>query len=89
EPKKICHKLDQISRNFWWGDKEGQRKMHFMKWDKICRRKVNGGLGISKTESVNRALLANQVWRIVKEDHTILKEIIVKKYCNSEEFMQV
>jgi hypothetical protein len=33
--KKQCQKLSSVSVNFWWGDKDGQRKVHWIRWDRM------------------------------------------------------
>ena len=32
---------------------EGKKKLHLVSWDKICRRKDSGGLGLRKARDVN------------------------------------
>jgi hypothetical protein len=44
-PIGLIDKLTQIIRNFWWGDEENRRKMHWMSWDKIACPKSQGGVG--------------------------------------------
>lgn len=31
--------------NLWWGGKRGQKKMHWLSWDRLCEKKEGGGLG--------------------------------------------
>ncbi|KAF7143291.1 hypothetical protein RHSIM_Rhsim05G0117700 [Rhododendron simsii] len=53
--------LQQISSEvlwFWWGSKEGERKIHWIKWDKLSLCKGDGGLGLRDMESFNKVLLA-------------------------------
>ena len=45
--------------NFLWGSTEKKKKMHMVGWDKICRPKKDGGLGLSSAiKPRNIALLA-------------------------------
>ena len=39
--------------------------MPLIAWDKICRPKKFGGLGIGKTAAVNIAFQAKLVWKIL------------------------
>ena len=43
----------KIQRDFLWGES----KVHLVGWDKVCAPKVNGGLGIRKLTTFNKALL--------------------------------
>jgi hypothetical protein len=33
----LCKELSQIIQNFWWGDKEDRRRVHWMAWDKMTK----------------------------------------------------
>ena len=35
-PETICKKMDSIVRAFWWGHAPGVKKLHSLKWSKIC-----------------------------------------------------
>ncbi|XVF50184.1 hypothetical protein PTKIN_Ptkin04bG0075500 [Pterospermum kingtungense] len=81
-PSYVCEKIDQMVRNFWWGHKEDERKIHFRKWDFICQHKDKGGLGIRKTELMNKSLLSKQAWRIISNLEGLLAATLLPKYCN-------
>jgi hypothetical protein len=34
-PVGLCDELEQMVRNFWWGDEPGHRKVHWITWDKL------------------------------------------------------
>lgn len=40
-----------------------------MAWDKICRPKSDGGLGIRKTIDVSTNFLAKQGWKTMQPDN--------------------
>jgi hypothetical protein len=35
----------KLTRGFWWGHESERRRIHLMSWDKITRRKGQGGMG--------------------------------------------
>jgi hypothetical protein len=43
--KKQCKKLSSVSFDFWWGNKDGKRKVHWIAWDRMCKSKQSGGMG--------------------------------------------
>jgi hypothetical protein len=44
-PYGLCDELTKMIRDFWWGAENGQRKAHWIAWDKLLRSKNQGGLG--------------------------------------------
>ena len=39
--------LEQMIRNFWWGDEYERRKIHWLAWDKLTKSKLRGGVSYS------------------------------------------
>lgn len=57
-PISLCEDLDRVNRNFLWGSTESHRRVHLIGWDKVSVPKDQGGLGIRKTQDMNKILLA-------------------------------
>lgn len=34
-PKKLCNDLNGIMQRFWWEHKNDEKKIHWMRWDKM------------------------------------------------------
>ncbi len=79
-PSRICNTLDRINRNFLWGSSEEKKKMHMVGWDKICRAKSLGGLGLYACKPRNVALLAKLNWRLLQEKDALWARTILAKY---------
>lgn len=55
-PKSINNKLEGKLRNFLWKNREEEKKISLIKWDKISNPKELEGLGIKKLNWKNEAL---------------------------------
>jgi hypothetical protein len=42
-PKNVCKKITDIISQFWWGDDDHGKKMHWYAWWKLCFPKKEGG----------------------------------------------
>jgi hypothetical protein len=78
--KKQCKNLRAVSSNFWWGDTQEQRKVHWVAWDKMCKRKDQGGLGFRDYECFNQAFLAKQGWRLLTDPDSLCAKVLKARY---------
>jgi hypothetical protein len=79
-PSSICNKLDRLNRDFLWGSSEEKKKMHMVGWDKVCRAKSLGGLGLYACKPRNVALLAKLNWWLLEEKDALWVRTILAKY---------
>jgi hypothetical protein len=87
-PSGLCDELTKMIRYFWWGDEGGQRKVHWLAWEKLILPKCLGGLGFRDMRLFNQALLARQAWWLIdlihNPDSLCARLLKVKYYPNGE-----
>jgi hypothetical protein len=54
----LCEDLMQMIRNYWWGDDQDQRHIHWTSWENLIKSKSQGGMGFRDLKLFNQALLA-------------------------------
>ena len=59
-PDSLCEELTSMIRNFWCGQKNDEKKIAWISWDKLCEPKSCDGMGFKKLKQFNLALLANK-----------------------------
>jgi len=79
-PKAICYKLNSAIANFWWSNKVESRGIHWIAWDQICSQLSDGGLGFRTLEEFNLALLAKQLWRLLRFPDSLLSRVLKGRY---------
>eukprot|EP00253_Pinus_taeda_P032083 PITA_32083 len=69
-PKGVIQQIRNIQRDFLWGKGEEKNKWTLVSWDKICKRKAHGGLGLHDPETLNRVPGVKLWLRWLKESST-------------------
>ena len=62
-PSRITDQLDRINREFFWKTSSATGGLPLVAWDKVCRPKKLGGLGLRKFAAVNTAFTAKLIWK--------------------------
>ncbi|KAL7214682.1 hypothetical protein ACSBR1_026965 [Camellia fascicularis] len=79
-PIRVCDDIDRLNRNFLWGDTLEHRKIHLIKWDQVCKKKEDGGLGIRRARDNNLALLTKLSWKILCDEGGLWIDVLKAKY---------
>lgn len=57
-PQGIKQQIRSIQRNFLWGKGEEKNKLVLLAWDKLCKFKSHGGLGLHDLQADSQASVA-------------------------------
>uniref|UniRef100_A0A0A9C726 Reverse transcriptase zinc-binding domain-containing protein n=1 Tax=Arundo donax TaxID=35708 RepID=A0A0A9C726_ARUDO len=79
-PKKICKGISDAMSQFWWGDDDDHKKVHWKAWWKLCIPKRKGGMGFRDLHCFNIAMLAKQVWRLLSESDSLCARVMRARY---------
>ena len=83
--KKNCKGFIVLMTHFWWGDKEKQRRMHWVAWWKMCVTKNQGGMSFHAIHCSNLAMLAKQAWRLLENPDSLCASILrARGYLNGD-----
>lgn len=54
----LCQDIEMLVWRFWWGQRGDRRKIHWKKWEVLCKPKDEGDLGFKDLCKFNEAMLA-------------------------------
>ncbi|XP_057770939.1 uncharacterized protein LOC130990727 [Salvia miltiorrhiza] len=87
-PDAICDGIHRLCAGFWWGDKEDKRRMHWARWERLCRPKDKGGMEFRNLKNFNKALLAKQIWRMINNPSSLIARVFKARYFSNRTIMQ-
>lgn len=80
-PSQAIKKIKVSLKMFLWSDNlGGQTKIPLLAWDKICRPKEVGGVGIRDLVIQNKALGAKLIWKLYANPWSKWAFIMLAKY---------
>jgi hypothetical protein len=79
-PQGICDRIEKAICSFWWGGNGEKRMIHWKSREFLFKSKFNGGQGFKTMRTFNEALLAKQVWRLLKYPQSLLSNCLKAKY---------
>ena len=84
-PTHVANKIERLQRNFLWGES----KTHLVGWDKVCTPLENGGLGVRKLTTPNKALLGKWLWQFRVEEIRLWRRVVALKFGEEWEGMDL
>lgn len=82
-PKGVIQQIRNIQRNFLSGKGEEKKKWGLVAWDKICKPKTHGGLGLHDLDTLSKVLGAKIWWRWLKESNNPWAKLWKQKYATN------
>ncbi|KAK9671868.1 hypothetical protein RND81_12G060000 [Saponaria officinalis] len=79
-PSEIITEIQSIIARFWWGAKGEERKLYWFGREHLCKPNSMGGMGFRNMKVFNEALLAKQVWRLLKPNYMLLFNSLKARY---------
>ena len=79
-PKGLCEDLERMMRNFWWGQRHHESKIAWVSWSKICKSKLEGGMGFRDLQAFNLAMLAKQGWWMMSHPSSLMARVYKARY---------
>lgn len=78
-------RLTNVAGIILWGDTIEERKVHTVSWQKICRPKEWGGLGLRSVRHINQTVLMKAGWQIMTGQEDLwVKSMRAKYRCGSD-----
>ena len=75
-PTHVANKIERLQRDFLWEDS----KTHLVGWNKVCAPLENGGLGVRKLTTFNKALLGKWLWWFGIEETRLWRRVVALKF---------
>lgn len=86
-PLGLCTHIENMIARFWWGSKNGERRIHWIRWDSLCQPNKEGGMGFRSFKAFNDALLAKQAWRLCHFPNSLMSRVLKARYYPRQHFL--
>ena len=86
--KDLCDQISAMICRYWWSSQEKEKKLHWIRWEKLMRPKGEGGLGFKDIYTFNLAMLARQGWRLIQNKESLCCRILGAKYFPGGDVLQ-
>ena len=88
-PNRMATKIDRLNREFFWNKNDTDKGLLLVAWDRACRPKDRGGLGLRKTVAINIAFQCKLAWKVLTNNGSMWVRLMHTKYLQNQEFFCV
>ena len=78
--KMLCDEISSMIGRFWWANQDNEKKIHWLSWEMMSKRKSNGGMGFRDVHCFNLAMLARQGWRLIHYPDSLCAQVLKARY---------
>lgn len=71
-----------------WGNKDNKKRKDLVAWDKVCKAKKEGGLGLRGMSKVNTASMARMGRKILSEPDSLWAAVLKGKYPQNSSLLE-
>ncbi|XP_010684473.1 uncharacterized protein LOC104899030 [Beta vulgaris subsp. vulgaris] len=75
-PKSILTSLDKTYRIFFWNKDASNASTNLIGWDRICKPKCFGGLGLRKADTNNIAMQFKLLWKFLTNNNNLWVKLV-------------
>ncbi|CAN1794473.1 Putative ribonuclease H protein At1g65750 [Linum perenne] len=87
-PVTLAAELERMMNSFWWGtNTTGGRGLAWMRWEKLCVKKRDGGIGFKDLHAFNLAMVGKQGWKLMTNKDALVTKIFKAKYFPKVDFL--
>ncbi|GJW73855.1 hypothetical protein Tco_0133225 [Tanacetum coccineum] len=70
-PSRVLLDVEQIMRGFLWCQGLLKKGKANVSWDIVCRKRIEGGLGVRRLDTFNKALMVSHLWNLISSKESL------------------
>ncbi|CAN1838863.1 Putative ribonuclease H protein At1g65750 [Linum perenne] len=87
-PSTLLDEIEKMMNSFWWGMKSGgERGISWMRWERLCVRKEDGGMGFKDMHAFNLAMLGKHGWKLLSNPDALVCRVFKARYFPRGDFL--
>ncbi|KAI0519619.1 hypothetical protein KFK09_007073 [Dendrobium nobile] len=79
-PMKILLEFEKMCRDFIWNKVDGNRGIHYVSWEQLCKPKQFGGWDVHSVVDRKDAMKAKIAWKLIDKPDSFLSRHLIAKY---------